>query len=215
MANITIAAWLRTMMPGMAALAGVIFTLCSCGNPLGIDTPRREIVINIDSIVSSPGFIDAPGDSIFALINGNEVVFTTEVLRPIFHNRRTSQGYYLAIRATRSGLNASDYEAMSLRMDAIRDTGTFAFNAQYSAPKQFDSTSAPKYGAAYDRKFSMRYPESYTTGTERSAGSVRIVKIDEERKVLVGTFEFKGYNPSADTVIQVDRGAFRLQLKNQ
>lgn len=215
MANLTIAAWLPKLMLGAAALAAMICMLCSCGNPLGIDTPRREIVVNIDSIVSSPGFIDAPGDSIFALINGTEVVFTTEVLRPIFHNRRTSQGYYLAIQATRSGLLTRDYEVISLRMDAIRDTGTYAFNAQYSAPKQFDSTMPPKYGAAYDRRINAGFPESYTTGTERSTGSVRVVKIDEERKVMVGTFEFKGYNPSNDTVITVDRGAFRLQLKNQ
>ncbi len=214
MKNISIASRLRRTMLGAVALAATILPLCSCGDPLGIDTPRREIVINIDSIVSSPGFIEAPGDSIFAIVNGSETAFTTEVLRPIFHNRRTAQGYYLTIQATRAGLNTRDYEVISLRMDAVRDTGTYVFNAQYSAPKQFDSTIPPKYGASYDRRINAGYPESYSTGTERSAGSVRVVKIDEERKVMVGTFEFKGYSPSTDTVVNVDRGAFRLQLKN-
>ncbi len=205
---------LRYLQKG-AALLGIALMFFACGDPLGVDTPRREKILNLDSLVSSDPFAGAPGDSIFALINGKAVVFATEVLRPIFNNRRTQRGHYLAIQATRYGLNARDYEVLSLRLDAIRDTGTYAFNAAYSAPKQFDSLSAPKYGAAYDKRIDGGYPESYITGTEHSNGTVRVIKIDEDRGVIVGTFEFKGYCATNDTTIVADRGAFRLQLKSR
>ena len=199
---------LMLMVIAIAALG-----LDACGNPLAVDTPRRVKKVNLDSLVSTEPFINAPGDSIFAHVYNTEVVFATEVLRPKFHNRKTSRGYYVTVQANRLELNSSEYEMLALRIDAITDTGTYNINAQYSAPKQLDSLGPPQYGAAYERRFPGNFFESYGTGLARSGGIIRVVKIDEERGVMVGTFEFKGYGALNDTIATIDHGAFRLQLK--
>lgn len=199
---------LLVLMMMAAALA-----LHSCGNPLAVDTPRRVKKVNLDSLVSTEPFINAPGDSIFAHVHGVEVVFATEVLRPKFHNKKTSRGYYLTVQANRLALNSSDYETLALRIDAVTDTGTYRINAPYSAPKQLDSLGPPQYGASYERRIAGNFFEAYGTGMARSGGIIRVVKIDEERGVLVGTFEFKGYDAPTDSVASIDHGAFRLQLK--
>gem|GEM_PF-2410129 len=187
----------------------------SCGDPLSVNTPRRLKLVNLDSLVAAEPFIRAPGDSIFAYIGGVDVVFATEVLRPVFHNRQTSRGYYVTVQATRYGLDSRDYEVLSLRLDAVRDTGLYRINAPYSAPKQIDTTAPPRYGGAYERRLNGGFPESYVTGVGGSSGTVRVVRIDEEHGVMVGIFEFTGYSAVRDSAIFVDRGAFRLQLKKQ
>jgi hypothetical protein len=196
-------------------LLTLLAALQSCGNPLDIDTPRRITRVNIDSLISTDTFIHAPGDSIFAHVDDNEVVFATEVLRPLFHNGYIHDAYYITVQASRYGLNSPDYEVMSLRLDDVRDTGTYQFNAGYSAPKQIDTLQPPQFGASYERRINGGFPEAYTTGDARAAGSVHVVKIDEDRGVMVGTFSFTGYNAERDSIVAVDRGAFRLQLKKK
>lgn len=198
------------VLPALMALA-----CASCGNPLGIDTPRRVREVNLDSLVSTDPFLRAPGDSIFAFIAGNDVVFAMEVERPAFHNRLTQRGYYVTVRATRYGLNDRDYEVLSLRLDAVRDTGVYVINSPYSAPKQIDTMAPTQYGASYERRMNGGFPESYNTGVRDASGTVRVVRIDETLGVMVGTFEFTGYSAAKDSIVFVDRGAFRLQLKSQ
>lgn len=198
---------LLLILPALMALV-----CASCGNPLGIDTPRRIHEVNLDSLVSSDPFLRARGDSIFAYIGGSDVVFATEVQRPVFHNRLTQRGYYVTVQATRFGLNGRDYEVLSLRLDAVRDTGTYIINSPYSAPKQIDTMGPTQYGAAYERRLNAGFPESYITGIRNASGTVRVVRIDETIGVMVGTFEFTGYSAAKDSIVFVDRGAFRLQL---
>ncbi|MDB5034731.1 MAG: hypothetical protein JWQ98_1972 [Chlorobi bacterium] len=194
------------------ALFLIVGAAGACRSPLDVDTYRRVTLVNIDSVITTAGFIGAPGDSISAQVHGEQVVFATEVLRPAFHNGVRNAGYYFTVQATRYGLAGQDYEVMSLRMDNVRDTGTYAINAAYSAPKGIDSNEAPRYGASYSRKMGG-FPELFQTGVNRSSGVLHIARIDRERGVLVGTFAFTGYSTEADTVIQVDRGVFRLQLQ--
>lgn len=206
----------RLQLLSILILPALVVLVCvSCGNPLGIDTPRRVREVNLDSLVSTDPFIHAPGDSIFAYIGGNDVVFATEVLRPAFHNRLTQRGYYVTVQATRFGLNNRDYEVLSIRLDAVRDTGTYIINSPYSAPKQIDTVAPTQYGASYERRVNAGFPESYITGVRDASGTVRVVRIDEQRGVMVGTFEFTGYSAAKDSIVFVDRGAFRLQLKKQ
>ncbi|MEP7220095.1 MAG: DUF6252 family protein [Bacteroidota bacterium] len=183
----------------------------ACRSPTDIDTYRRVTLVNIDSVITTAGFIGAPGDSIYAQVHGEQVVFATEVLRPAFHNGIRNDGYYFTVQATRYGLAGRDYEVISLRMDNVRDTGTYTINSAYSAPKGIDSNEIPRYGASYARKVSG-FPELFQTGVSRSSGVLHIARIDRDHGVLVGTFSFTGYSTEADTVIQVDRGVFRLQL---
>jgi hypothetical protein len=193
------------------ALAIVV---AGCTSPLDIDTPRRLTRVNIDSLVSTKEFTDAPGDSIFAYINDHEVVFATEVERPVFYNHLIDGKYYVTVRATRYGLNGNDYEAMSLRIDGIRDTGTYSFNAPYSSGlKQIDPSATPSYAAQYDRRVGPEIAEAYRTGGPHSSGTIRVVHIDEDRGVITGSFAFSGYYVEQDSTVQVDRGAFRLYLK--
>ena len=187
----------------------------ACTNPIDIDTPRRLTQVNIDSLVTSPDFIRAPGDSIFARIAGHPIVFATEVQRPVFHNARLNSGYYLTVQATRYGLYGRDYELMSIRLDAIRDTGTYKVNAPYSAPKQIDSLGTPKYGASYERRVDGGFPEAFRTGDPRFGGTIRVLRIDEEHGVLVGTFSFTGHSAERDETVIVDQGAFRLRLRGR
>jgi hypothetical protein len=191
----------------------LLLVVAACDSPLDIDTPRRFTRVNIDSLVSTDSFIGAPGDSIFAYVDDHQVVFATEVVRPVFYNRLLDGRYYVAVQATRYGLNGRDYEVMSLRLDGIRDTGTYDVNSSFSVPKQIDTESPPSYGALYERRVNAGFPESYRTGGPNSTGTIRVIRIDEDRGVMVGTFVFKGYFAEHDSLVTIDRGAFRLYLK--
>jgi hypothetical protein len=187
--------------------------VAACESPLVIDTPRRLTRVNLDSLITTESFIGGSNDSIFAYIDNHEVVFATEVARPVFYNRMIDGKYYVTVQATRYGLNGRDYEVMSLRLDGIRDTGTYEVNAAFSVPKQIDINAPPSYGALYERRVNGGFPESYRTGHVFSGGTIRVIRIDEERGVMVGTFEFRGYYIEHDSVVTIDRGAFRLYLK--
>jgi hypothetical protein len=190
----------------------IVVSIAGCTNPLDLNTPIRKTRIDIDSIVASDAFTGAPGDSIFATVSGERIVFATEVQRP-HYNMEIDGAYYLTIQATRYGLNGSSYEAMSLRMDAVRDTGNYSMNSPYSAPKQIDLTIGHRFGALYERKVNGKSTEFYRTGDEGASGTIRVVRIDTARGVLVGTFRFRGYSIEQDSVVNVEEGAFRLQLK--
>lgn len=187
----------------------------ACNSPLDVDTPRRFTRVNLDSLVVTPSFIGAPGDSIFAFIDTSQIVFATEVVRPLFTNRLIDGQYYITVVATRYGLNSSDYEAMSLRLEGIRDTGTYRMNAPYKKnQKQIDIGVPPSYGALYQRRVNGHLEEEYGTGDPRSSGTIHVIRIDEVQGVIVGTFEFIGYSEDdPDRVVTISRGAFRLYLK--
>ena len=184
-----------------------------CSSPLDVNTARRETTVNLDSLILSPSFLDGTGDSLFARINNDRVIFATEVQRP-FHNRLFDSAYYITIQASRYGLSGRDYEILSLRMDAVRDTGTYTINAPYSAPKEFHPEAAAEYAAQYERRAGA-FPETFRTGDPRSSGEIRVVRIDRPRNVMVGTFKFNGYNAEGDNSQLVDEGAFRLRLPDQ
>lgn len=206
---------LHTNGRGLAAIisliaASLVIVLASCTSPLDIDTERRTTTINLDSLIKDSSFIGARGDSLFARVRGERIVFATEVLRP-FHNRKIGDAYYITIQATRYGLGGRDYEVMSLRVDAVGDTGVFVINAPYSAPKALEPERPPEYGALYERRYGA-FPESYRTGGPKSSGEIRVVKLDRERGVMVGTFRFIGYSLETDAVETIEDGAFRIQL---
>lgn len=193
------------------ALVAVLFT--GCTSPLDLDTPIRKTLIDLDSIVASDDFTGAPGDSIFATVSGERIIFATEVVRPAFYNAVIDGAHYVTIQATRYGLNGRDYEAMSIRMDAVRDTGTYPLNSPFSVPKQIDPAIGRRFGALYERRINGGFPEAYRTGDEATSGTVRVVRIDTARGVMVGTFTFTGYSVEHDSTVRIEQGAFRLQLK--
>jgi hypothetical protein len=193
-----------------ALIAGLV---AACTSPLDLDTPIRKTLVDLDSIVASDDFTGAPGDSIFATVRGERIIFATEVVRPSFYNDVVDGAHYVTIQATRYGLNGRDYEAMSIRMDAVRDTGTYPVNAPYSTPKKIDPTIGRRFGALYERRINGGFPEAYRTGDESTSGTIRVVRIDTARAVMVGTFTFTGYNVERDSTVTIEQGAFRLQLK--
>lgn len=195
-------------------LASLLLVIAwGCTNPLDIDTPQHVTTVNLDSLVTTNSFVAAPGDSIFAYVNDKEVVFATEVARPVFYNRQVDGRYYVTVRATRYGLSGPDYEVMSLRLDGIRDTGTYPINSSFTVPKQIDPQAPFVFGALYERKVNGGFAESYATGVPNSGGWIRVLRIDEERGVMVGTFTFIGYYEGDYATAKIDRGAFRLYLK--
>jgi hypothetical protein len=191
----------------------IAVSIGACTNPLDLDTPIRKTVINLDSIVATDEFTGAPGDSIFATVSGERIIFATQVERPKFYNAIVDGAHYVTIKATRYGLNGLNYEVMSIRMDAVRDTGSYAVNAPYSAPKQIEPATGRRFGALYERRIHAGFPEAYRTGDDATRGTIRVVRIDTARGVMVGTFSFTGYSVERDSIIAIDQGAFRLQLK--
>lgn len=199
--------------------ARVLFALVSaivisgCVDPLDIVTPRRTWEVNLDSLVATEPFVRGPGDSIFARVGTEDVVFATEIKRPTFHNGKYRGAHYVTIQASRQSLSAPDYDIISLRLDAVRDTGTFTINGAYSAPKYLDSMASPTYAARYERKRGG-FPEVYETGgPTHPNGSLRVARIDETLGVMVGTFSFTAY--SDESQITISRGAFRIQLERR
>src|SRR5512133_2449476 len=147
--------WEILLRSAFARTFAVLCAAAACGacvDPLGIDTPRRITEINLDSIVRTPEFVQGNGDTIFARVAGVERTFASEVLRPVFRNGKYGDSWYVTVQATRAGLNGPDYEVLSLRLDAISDTGQRGFNAPYSVPKSVDTLSGAVCAAQYDRK---------------------------------------------------------------
>lgn len=197
--------------PVLTALA-LAFLLAACVDPLDITTPRRLTEVNLDSLVTTEPFIRAPGDSLRAIVGDEPVIFASEVLRPTFHNGVFRNAHYVTVQASRQSLNSPDYEILSLRLDAIGDTGTYELNGAYSAPKAVDSLSSPIYAAQYERRRGGSFPETYRSGDARSKGFVRVARIDDERHVMVGSFSFTAYSAELDTIVAVHQGTFRIQL---
>jgi hypothetical protein len=196
---------------GLLLCGWLAASLTSCKSPLEIDTPRRGEKLPPTEI-DDPEFIFDVGDSILARINGRRQVFANEVLRPVWRNGTFDGGYYATVKATSwEGLDGDEYEILSLRLDNVRDTGTYTINSPYSAPKAIDSLGQPRYGASYQRKDPNGFPEVFQSDSARG-GQIQVVRIDRERGVMIGTFWFNGYNQERDTVILIDKGAFRLQL---
>ncbi len=189
-----------------------VVMLVQCSNPLDINTPRRVTAVSIDSIITSPDFIGKPGDSLFAVVDGLAIAFATEIARPVFYNKYVSGKYYVAVQAIVYGINGGNYDILALRLDGIRDTGTYTMNSVYTVPKRVDPYSSPKFAGQYERKRNAVLPEVYKTGVVNSIGRIRVVKIDTDRGVMVGTFSFTGFNLESRETITLNDGAFRLQL---
>ena len=203
----------KRMIPPTSVLralaSAVLFS--ACVDPLDLVTPRRSWEVNLDSLVATEPFVRGRGDSIFARVGATDIAFATEIRRPTFHNGVYRGAHYVTIQASRQSLSRPDYDIISLRLDAIRDTGPYAINGAYSAPKYLDSMAAPTYAARYERKLGD-FPEKFETGDpQRPNGSVRVARIDEQLGVMVGTFAFTAYSDDAE--ITITRGAFRVQLR--
>lgn len=183
--------------------------MVACVSPLEIDTPR-EWVTNIDSILTTPGVINGAGDSLNARIDGMQTSFGTLVERP-FHNGEFASGHYLTVRAATQLPDGNEYQLVSLRLDGVRDTGVYTINAPYSAPREIDTLAPPVYAAQYVRKRSGGFPDYFLSDRDLG-GEIHVVRIDTARRVMVGTFWFRGYNAERDTIINIDRGVFRLSL---
>ena len=56
-----------------------------------------------------------------------------------------------AVRAATQLPDGDEYQLVSLRLDGVRDTGTYVINAPYSAPREIDTLAPPDYGAQYVR----------------------------------------------------------------
>ncbi len=193
----------------VATLAMVVLMVC-CSSPLDVDTPRDVVVVPA-TVPTDPNFLFGSGDSLMARVDGRPQVFATEVLRPEWHNGRFGDGYFVTVKATSWGLDGVEYEILSLRLDNVRDTGTFAINDAYSAPKEIDSLGPPRYGATYERR-RQGFPEVYRSDSAH-VGEVRVVRIDRDRGLLIGAFWFRAHCRELDTTITVDKGVFRLDLK--
>jgi hypothetical protein len=205
--------YLRLVTPtsALTALASAVL-FSACVDPLDINTPRRQWEINVDSIVTSDPFIKGPGDSIFASVGGEPIVFKTVVERPSYHNGLYRNAHYVTIQASHLSLVSRDYDIISLRLDAVRDTGVYTINGSYSAPKELDSLADPVYAAQVDRRRGGGFPETYRTGMRPAGGSIAVRAIDEVKGVMVGTFAFTAYSAERDTMITIAGGGFRFQI---
>jgi hypothetical protein len=209
-------------------VAGGLFY--GCQSPLDIDTPRHETggpsgqtpggttggvsatTHNLFPAVTDPQFINAPGDAVFATIDGEMTSFSAESERPTY-NGYLNGDYYASVYATSyRPTNSLNYESVSLRIDAIADTGTYPINGPYSIPKQIDPNLPSTYGALYQRKNVGGAPETYRTGLPGTGGEIHVVKIDRKLHVVVGTFWFIGYSTELQKYLRIDNGAFRLQM---
>ncbi len=193
----------------LAALAG------ACGDPLSIETPRIKRVVNHDSLVAVDSALrTARGDTIYATIERREgVVFAVtgrKPERPIWHNLELYGGYYIAVLAARS---EQPYEAIALRLDGIRDTGTYYINGIYSSAKGDIDSAAPRFAARYEGQIDG-LQRQFDTGILRdSSARIRVLRINVDSNYILGTFQFKAYCPNIDSTINVTNGAFRLTLK--
>ncbi|MBC8144767.1 MAG: hypothetical protein H7X80_04220 [bacterium] len=203
----------RSMMTPVLIALALSVVLTACVDPIEIITPRREWIVNLDSLVGTDHFVRGPGDSIQAVVDGSDITFATEVQRS-FHNGVYRNAHYVTVKASRQSLKNSDYDAMYLRLDAIRDTGVYEFNGLYSQPKDVDSLANPTYGALYERRHGD-FTESYGTGHPNTGGTVHVARIDTMLGVMVGTFSFTGYDVVNVKYAPIARGAFRVQLQSR
>ncbi len=190
--------------------------LSSCSDPLSLDVERRIIPVNIDSILLSEPFLEKNSDSLFAVVNGRPVAFNN-IQRPAQYNREKSDAWYLAVEGTRFfDLKTEEYEVLALRLDAIRDTGTYQMRGDYTIPKQINLAAQSEYSGQYSQLTGSGLQSFYSTSRSSSAmpdGEIRVVGLDKTRGVIVGTFRFTGYDTSGNETMKVHDGIFRLQLE--
>lgn len=188
--------------------------LGGCGDPLSVDTPRRIIPVNIDSILLSDPFLSKPGDTLFAVIDGQPIAFNSELLRPVFYNRAVEGEWYISVQGARYDMKGDQYESLSLRLDGIKDTGSFPMQGNYNLPKRVDPNAPSQYVGKYEKR-SLSRTSIYSTSATREDGMIRVVGLDTVRKVAVGTFAFTGYDGTTGEIVRVENGIFRLQLNVQ
>ena len=188
----------------------VMAAIAACRSPLDIDTPRIITGINMDSVAK--GLINATKDTIIATVNGLQINFAYSVERPLSRNVLVDSTYYITVAAVSSDPNGPNYTRLSLRIDAVHDTGVYKLNAYYSAPKTPIDPSAPVgYGAVFERR-ENGHAYMYRTGEPGTGGEIHVLVFDKVRKVIAGTFHFVGYNTEDASVETVQDGAFRLDL---
>ncbi len=196
-------------------LCGLLLIGCvigSCGDPLSVDTERRFIPVDIDSILLSEPFLGKQTDTLFANVDGRPVSFTSELIRPIFYNRNVADAWYLSVQGTAYDPDGYSYEALALRMDDIREPGTYPISDPYRLPKRVDPSLSSEYGGRYEQRTDQGKEEFVTTPTQQE-GEIRVLAIDTTRGVLVGRFHFTAYDQKSGRDVRVEDGIFRLHLE--
>ena len=196
-------------------ICAIIFSgslFASCENPLSVETDRRIIPVNIDSILLSDPFLEKTTDTLFASVDGRPVNFTSELIRPIFYNRNISDAWYVSVQGTAYDLDGSAYEALALRMDEIRSPGVYPIADPYTLPKRVDPTLSSQYGGRYIQRKGI-VKEEFVTSLNNQQGEIRVLAVDTERRVLVGRFHFTAYDPVSGNEIRIEDGIFRLHLE--
>lgn len=206
--------YLMFLMLGISGL-----TVGSCGDPLSVETPRRFIPVDIDSVLLSEPFLEKKSDSLYAVIDGRPVTFNN-IQRPAQYNQQKGTGWYLSVDGIRFfDQKTEEYEVLSLRLDAISDTGTYQMRGNYVIPKEIDQSSPNEYSGLYAQltgtglQSFFSAPSASGAGTATPDGEIRIVGFNSDRNAIVGTFRFTGHSTADDATIRVYDGIFRLQLK--
>ncbi len=205
---------IKGSIPMLAALAVMV---AACKSPIDIET-KRQFLPDIDVIARSDSFVNATKDTIIATIGSNrptKVTFAYLVERPSFHNGPVDSVFYILAQATSHAPESAGSQRLSIRLDAIRDTGVYRINSTFSVPKKIDRNAPPQYSALYERRpegFSTAFRTSVKEDTRGKEGEIHVLKIDLERKIIVGTFHFAGYCTELDSTEYISEGAFRLDL---
>lgn len=198
-------------------LAAVAAMVASCKSPIDIET-NRKFLRDIDDIATSESFVNATKDTIIATIGSvrqTKVTFAYLVERPSFHNGPIDSVFYILAQATSHAPESPGSQRLSIRLDAIRDTGVYRINSTFSVPKKIDRTAPPQYSALYERRpegFSTAFRTAINEDVKEEEGEIHVLKIDLERKIIVGTFHFAGYCTELDSTEYISEGAFRLDL---
>lgn len=198
----------------LSTMTGLSLCVAGCGDPLSVDTPRRIIPVNIDSVLLSEPFFNKPGDTLFAVVDGEPIAFNSELLRPVFYNREVGGEWYISVQGARFDTKGDMYESLSLRLDGIHDTGSFPMLGTYSLPKRVDPSTPSQYVGKYEER-NNNATSIYSTSATREEGVIRVVGLDPVRKIAVGTFSFIGYHGTTGQIVRVENGVFRLQLEVQ
>jgi len=196
----------------LAVLAAFVCGLGGCIDVNDIPTPQNIQHINVDSLVLATQFVEAPDDSLFATIDGEDRVFSFLEVSAV--RDATTGAWYMFVRASRSRLNDNEnYEILYLQIDAVSDTALFRCNAYPVRVKQIDRSISPRFGLQYDRRAGSSFPVSYRTGNGGSSGEIHVLKFDTVEQKMIGTFHFVGYSSENDSTTEVTRGGFRLRMK--
>ena len=163
-----------TILVGMVLLLGIASAMLSgCSDPLSVETPRRIIPVDIDSILLSEPFISKATDTLFAVVDDQPVAFTSQLLRPVFYNRNVAGNWYLSVQGTRFDLKGTAYQSLALRIDAIHDTGTFPMQGIYDIPKKVDTNTVSEYTGEYEERSGRPDPGSrYRHNARRGSGNI-------------------------------------------